>query len=26
MPKLILVGNDIDVTEIDQVVWALATR
>lgn len=26
VPKLILVGNDIDVTEIDQVVWALATR
>ncbi|MFU1921450.1 UbiD family decarboxylase, partial [Klebsiella pneumoniae] len=23
---LILVGNDIDVSEIDQVVWALATR
>lgn len=26
IPKLILVGNDIDVTDIDQVVWAMATR
>lgn len=26
IPKLILVGNDIDITDIDQVVWALATR
>lgn len=26
IPKLILVGNDIDIVDIDQVVWALATR
>jgi 3-polyprenyl-4-hydroxybenzoate decarboxylase len=26
VPKVILVGNDIDVTDINQVVWALATR
>lgn len=26
IPKVILVGNDIDITRIDQVVWAMATR
>lgn len=26
VPKVILVSNDIDITDIDQVVWALATR
>lgn len=26
IPKLILVGNDIDIVDINQVVWALATR
>ncbi|QIH07572.1 UbiD family decarboxylase [Pseudomonas sp. BIOMIG1BAC] len=26
IPKLILVGNDLDITHIDEVVWALATR
>lgn len=26
IPKLILVSNDIDITKIDEVVWALATR
>ncbi|MBH1931067.1 UbiD family decarboxylase [Serratia rubidaea] len=26
VPKIILVGNDIDITDINQVVWALATR
>lgn len=26
VPKVILVSSDIDVTDIDQVVWALATR
>lgn len=26
VPKLIMVGNDIDITNIDEVVWALATR
>ncbi|GAB2458355.1 UbiD family decarboxylase HudA [Comamonas humi] len=26
IPKLILVGNDIDIADINQVVWALATR
>ncbi|MDJ1132764.1 UbiD family decarboxylase [Streptomyces iconiensis] len=26
VPKVVLVGNDIDITDIDQVVWALATR
>lgn len=26
VPKLILVGNDIDITRIEEVVWALATR
>ncbi|MEI1707666.1 UbiD family decarboxylase [Acinetobacter baumannii] len=26
IPKLILVSNDIDITDIKQVVWALATR
>lgn len=26
IPKLILVSNDIDITDINQVVWALATR
>lgn len=26
VPKLILVSNDIDITDIQQVVWALATR
>lgn len=26
IPKLIIVGNDIDITDIDAVVWALATR
>lgn len=26
VPKVIIVGNDIDITNIDQVVWALASR
>ncbi|MEU7484120.1 UbiD family decarboxylase [Streptomyces sp. NPDC042319] len=26
VPKVILVGDDIDITDIDQVVWAMATR
>lgn len=26
IPKVIVVGNDIDITSIEQVVWALATR
>jgi 4-hydroxy-3-polyprenylbenzoate decarboxylase len=26
VPKVILVGNDIDITDIGQVVWAVATR
>ncbi|QGH60393.1 UbiD family decarboxylase [Serratia proteamaculans] len=26
VPKILLVGNDIDITDINQVVWALATR
>lgn len=26
VPKVILVANDIDITDIDQVVWAMATR
>ncbi|MFF0742940.1 UbiD family decarboxylase [Streptomyces sp. NPDC004111] len=26
VPKVLLVANDIDITDIDQVVWALATR
>lgn len=26
IPKFILVGNDVDVTDLNQVVWALATR
>lgn len=26
VPKVILVGNDIDITDINQVVWAMATR
>lgn len=26
IPKIILVGNDIDITRIEQVVWAIATR
>ncbi|MFZ4834299.1 UbiD family decarboxylase [Rouxiella sp. Mn2063] len=26
VPKLLLIGNDIDITNIDEVVWALATR
>ncbi len=26
IPRVILVGNDIDITRIDQVVWAMATR
>ncbi|QFR92036.1 UbiD family decarboxylase domain-containing protein [Streptomyces tsukubensis] len=26
VPKVLLVANDIDVTDIDQVVWAMATR
>lgn len=26
MPKVILVANDIDITDIGQVVWAMATR
>lgn len=26
IPKVILVGNDIDVTDINEVVWAMATR
>lgn len=26
IPRLILVGNDIDITDINQVVWAIATR
>lgn len=26
VPKLIIVGNDIDITNIEEVIWALATR
>jgi 3-polyprenyl-4-hydroxybenzoate decarboxylase len=26
VPRVLLVANDIDITDIDQVVWALATR
>ncbi len=26
VPKVILVSNDVDITDIGQVVWALATR
>jgi UbiD family decarboxylase len=26
VPKVVLVGDDVDITDIDQVVWAMATR
>ncbi|MFL9989498.1 UbiD family decarboxylase [Paraburkholderia sediminicola] len=26
IPKLLIVGNDVDITDVDAVVWALATR
>lgn len=26
IPKIILVGDDVDITDLDQVIWAMATR